>query len=301
MERESQKMKIAVILTCHNRKDSTLECLRCIADLRKPGNIEVEIFLVNDGSTDGTEEAVRRQFPLVYIIPGHGELYWNGGMRLAWEVAAEQNNYDFYFWVNDDTNLEQDALEEMLFCEREARKISPAGVVIVGACCDKCERGRFSYGGRIHEELIVPDGSLQECIHMNGNCVLIPRIVYEAVGNLSPDFTHTCGDYDYGLRAIENGFKLFTTRKYVAKCSSNKWVPVCFNGDYSIRVRFREFNKGKKFNKVEYRTYLTRHLSNKWILLYAKAYIKMLFPQLYHRFKCLQANGRHSLPLKIGS
>ena len=58
--------RIAVLMTCHNRKAKTIRCLRNLYCQ----NINLDIFLVNDGCTDGTEEFVAKEFPKVNIIEG---------------------------------------------------------------------------------------------------------------------------------------------------------------------------------------------------------------------------------------
>ena len=70
----------------------------------------LDIYLVDDGSNDGTNESVSKLFPMVNIILGDGTLFWNKGMRLAWKTAAEKQDYEFYLWLNDDVLLNNDGL-----------------------------------------------------------------------------------------------------------------------------------------------------------------------------------------------
>ena len=61
-------MKIAVLLTCFNRKDKTLSCLTslyqalCIYNNKVEDKVELSIYLTDDGCTDGTGDAVRDNF-----------------------------------------------------------------------------------------------------------------------------------------------------------------------------------------------------------------------------------------------
>lgn len=73
----------------------------------------VDVYLTNDGCTDGTPEAIALQYPKVYIINGDGNLFWNRGMYTAWQEAAKKD-YDFYIWLNDDTILLPNALRILL-------------------------------------------------------------------------------------------------------------------------------------------------------------------------------------------
>lgn len=79
---------IAVLLTCHNRREKTLSCLQSLFGATMPEGYKTEVFLVDDGSTDGTGEAVEKCFPQVTVIQGDGNLYWNKGMNLAWKNAV---------------------------------------------------------------------------------------------------------------------------------------------------------------------------------------------------------------------
>ena len=61
-------MKIAVLMTVHNRKEKTLMCLDNLFRQKVPNDIAVEVYLTDDGCTDGTSEAVKIKYPNVHII-----------------------------------------------------------------------------------------------------------------------------------------------------------------------------------------------------------------------------------------
>jgi hypothetical protein len=42
-------------------------------------------------SSDGTSEAVCEAFPQASILRGQGSLFWNGGMRVAFEAAMQRD------------------------------------------------------------------------------------------------------------------------------------------------------------------------------------------------------------------
>ena len=87
--------RIAVLITCFNRREKTLQCLRLISSQKTRPNIETNVFIVDGGSSDGTPEAIQKAFPKVKVKVEEG-LYWAGGMREAWKMAADEGDYDYY-------------------------------------------------------------------------------------------------------------------------------------------------------------------------------------------------------------
>ncbi|MBN8861166.1 MAG: glycosyltransferase family 2 protein [Sphingobacteriales bacterium] len=217
---------IAVLLTCYNRKKKTLSCLDDLFKCILPEAYKLSVFLVDDSSTDGTAEAVKQQFPRVQLIYGNGSLYWNRGMHLAWQKAKEKADFDYYLWLNDDTDLMPDALIEMLECAA----LQQNSAIICGAICSRITHS-FSYGGRDADgKEVLPDNDMPECNVINGNCVLVSREICNRVGMLDPVYPHAIGDHEYGLRAAKNGFTSVTTRKFIGYCERNDALPAwCYS------------------------------------------------------------------------
>jgi GT2 family glycosyltransferase len=209
---------IAVLITCYNRRDKTLACLQALFASELPGGVTLQVFLVDDGCTDGTADAVNAAYPAVKIIKGDGNLFWNRGMHLAWQIATREKDYDYYLWLNDDTYLIQKAIEVML----SAAESTESKAIIVAACCSKIN-GELTYSGfLLNGQAARPSDELMQTDMFNGNCVLIPKFVYQKVGNLELLFHHSIGDFDYGLRAIKQGIKSFIAPGFLAYCESHE-------------------------------------------------------------------------------
>jgi GT2 family glycosyltransferase len=223
-----QLTTIAVLLTCYNRREKTLQCLKALYEQDLPTGIELNSYLVDDASTDGTAEAVRQNYPDVHVLHGTGSLFWNGGMRSAFG-AAQADDPDYYLWLNDDTILHPHAVRTLLDVSRQLAHQKVDRAIVIGSTLDP-ETGRPSYGGlkqtywwhptkfhHIHSDPNQP----RPCDTLNGNCVLVSRAVASLVGNFSPEYTHNLGDYDYGLRARRKGCSVWMAPGYLATCSAN--------------------------------------------------------------------------------
>lgn len=204
-------MSIAVLMTCHNRVETTLTCLRRLMPQLSPTD---GVFLVDDGSMDGTGVKVKAEFSDVNVINGDGTLYWARGMHLAWESAMKSGgSFDFFFWLNDDVMLKPDAISAL---RSDYTRLTSASV-LVGACEYE---GECTYSGTNEKDRkLAPNGQPQAADGwFNGNVVLVPESVFEKVGMISPNYTHARADYDYAERLKLAGIPFYVASKYVGEC-----------------------------------------------------------------------------------
>lgn len=224
-------IRLAVLLTAHNRCATTLRCLQRVFELKQAA----DVFLVDDNSSDGTSAAVSSTFPQVCVIAGSGDLFWNRGMYLAWQHATA-GNYSHFLWLNDDVVLYDDCFFELLacsaLCEHQA---------IISGIIESHNSKVVLYGGTDSARfLLAPNGAMQPITNMNGNVVLVPAAVYAKLGNLDPHFHHDLGDIDYGLRAQRHNIEVLTTRVAVGSCDRNN----------TCRVRLWDANLWSRFKKL---------------------------------------------------
>lgn len=228
---------VAVLLTVFNRREKTLACLdNCFRQFDSLAALEkysFTVYLVDDGSTDGTADAVAAQYPAVRLLRGEGGLYWNQGMRRAWEEAARED-YDFYLWLNDDTLMNEGALATLM----ETSEFLRHRAILVGTAVDA--QGQYSYGGRTRSNRIVePDPAIPTpCYTFNGNLVLLPRSVYRVLGNLEAAYRHSFGDYDYGVRALRKGIARVVAPGVLARCDRNPGVERWRDARFPLRERY---------------------------------------------------------------
>jgi len=273
--------RVAVLMTCHNRVASTIQSISLLK-AQQGAAVEMEIFLVDDGSSDGTAEAIKNRFPDTNILAGNGSLYWCGGTRLAFERAM-QSDYDFYLWLNDDTSLYPDCLQRLMTTYRELAVQIGEALIVVGSIRDP-DTGILSYGGwqkcrgllgSISWEKIPPDLSAPIfCDTINGNCVLIPREVVRRIGNLDQVFRHSMGDLDYGLRARKNGCQIAIAPGFVGECKENDGSGLWTDHNLPTRLRWKKLLGPKGLPIKEWGVFTRRHKGRLWPLVWLSPYIR---------------------------
>ncbi len=202
-------MKVSAIVVNWNGKDLLRSCLK---SLEGQSHQDLEIIVVDNGSTDGSAEMVRGESPKVRLIENGTNLGFaspnNQGMR---EATGEA-----FFLINNDAEAEPgcvtrlvDELEEDLGVGMVAPKIvdhaggrtidSVGGLFIYP---DGMSRGR----GRGEEDRGQYD-SLKDMLLPSACACLYRRAMVEEVGNFDEDFYAYCEDTDLGLRGRLAGWK----------------------------------------------------------------------------------------------
>jgi GT2 family glycosyltransferase len=280
----TQATRLCAVMTCFNRRDKTLACLealRCSAE--QAGGIRLSAVLVDDGSNDGTAEAVKARYPWVQVVVNEGPpLFWCRGMHLALAQAMPKG-FDYYLLLNDDTMLAPDALAGLVACAVQMRLQGGKPVLVVGSTED-ATTGLHTYGGeRIASPLrrttflrVPPSAEPQPIDTFNGNVVLLPADVVALVGNVDPLFEHAMGDIDYGLRARQAGVAQWLAPGFHGTCSNNPVTGTFSDQRLGLRARWRHILSRKGLPWRSWLHFTRRHTGVIWPLFFLWPYVRLL-------------------------
>jgi GT2 family glycosyltransferase len=277
-------MDIVALLTSHNRRELTVRCLReffgqRFETTRRP---DLRAVVVDDGSTDGTARALEAEFGEARVIAADGSLYWARGMQLAESRATAGDHHPAYLlWLNDDVTLDSTALERML-----AAASTHPDTIIVGALRDP-DTDRISYSGvrqsswhPLRTRLVEPADEPVEADTFNGNVVLVPRPVYEALGSIDGRFSHAQADFDYGLRARSAGFRVVVAAGTVGTCKRGAPTGTLYDTTLSLRRRWQLAQSPKGLPMGSHARFLRRHGGRLWPVFWAAPYVKLIATSL---------------------
>jgi len=304
-------MRIATIVTCFNRKDKTTKCLNCLLTSIDNYNrnddgdeIQLAVYLTEDGCTDGTADAVKNICKDIelHIVQGNGQCYWAGGMRMAWRKALEDSkDWDFYLLLNDDTFMEPDCIDKLMQTHHYCiGKYGKPGIYS-GITCAPDDRNTITYGGYVWrnyflglDRILQPTGTPQPCAKANSNIMLVSGDVEKGIGIFYDGFIHGAADYDYSMQAIKKGYPVLVTGEICGSC------------DYDHHSIEQKKEKILKMNLQQRKEYFNhplhsnhdtilhkrRNMPQRYVLGYLGRLLNLYAPKLYYFISDIR-NKRH--------
>jgi len=270
-------VRVVALVTCHNRRTLTLRCLHSLFSQELPESAPiVEAVVVDDGSTDGTSDAIRAEFDHAFVVHADGSLYWARGMQVA-EIRAAQRRPEYFLWLNDDVTLDPTALSHLL-----ATADACPEAIVVGALRDP-ETGAVTYSGVkqsswhvLRTRVVQPGDEPRDADTFNGNVVLVPRAVSERVGPIDGGFAHSQADFDYGLRAREERIRIVVAAGTVGVCPRGHLSGTFRDTTLPLRTRWRLIQGPKGLPMRSHARFLRRHGGRLWPLFWAAPYVKLV-------------------------
>ena len=236
--------RVGIAFPVHNRREITLQCLRSLARIDSEG-LEVHVVMVDDGSTDGTSEAVEREFPEVEVIRGDGNLWFtestNVGVR-----AALKHDPDYIVMMNDDQVFDSKFLKYLVeTAEKYPRTIVGPLLLLwnephkIFQVSPRWET--FSGGWRhwYHQTVWTVPKKTWEVEIIVGNCVLIPVEAIRECGVMDSKRHLNCGDAEYTPRLRRKGWRLLIDPRARVFCQPN-----------TVWERISEMSLRRKFDKL---------------------------------------------------
>lgn len=196
---------VYVILPVHNRRAITVDF---VEHLQKQTYPQIKLVLVDDGSKDGTAEAVTSLLPDTAVVRGDGNLWWAGGLQagINWLKENAVALDSVVVMINDDTRIPEDFVEtgvsllsnseKTLFCA-QAFSLQTGELVDAGVHYDWL---RF--------KIMTPKNESEiNCTSTRGLFLKFSDVL--KIGDFKPNILpHYTSDYEYTIRAWRKGFRL---------------------------------------------------------------------------------------------
>lgn len=207
------RQKVSVIILNWNGREVLGPCLDSLARITDP---PLDVIVVDNGSTDSSQEIVREKYPEVELIENGENLLFAAGNNVGIEAALDRGA-EFILLLNNDTEVDPSFAAELL-----AAFDDPAVGIAGPKIYYHDDPDRIWYGGGgfnrltgvpFHNGLRRMDDTFADPARTTGwvtGCsLMVRREVYEETGLLDPSYTIYCEDVDFCLRAAEAGWKLY--------------------------------------------------------------------------------------------
>ena len=208
---------IHIVIPVFNRWHFTSLCLDSIYNqLYK----DFLVIVVDHGSTDGTSEKIRSDFPQVVLLNGDESMWWTAATNLG-VLYAINNNADYVLTLNNDLIVYSNYLENLFSAIQKhpnsilgsitLDKKNPEKIVYAGTKWNPCTaKYRPTINLQQSWEKIMRDYFLIRSELLPGRGTLIATEVFKKVGLFDEvNFPHYAADEDFSLRCKKEGYDLF--------------------------------------------------------------------------------------------
>lgn len=214
-------MNVSIIIVNYNTKDLLHNCIKSIYD--KTQDLAFEVIVVDNASTDGSQQMILDDFPKVVLVASLENL----GFGKANNLGVAKSNGDYLFFLNSDTILLNNAVKIFydFFESTNNKGFSIAGSVLLNSdLVPVHSSGRFPSRYGILKEVfdkytkgIKPNISSEERFTFDNDCcfevdyitgadLFIKKKVFNLVGGFDPDFFMYYEDSDFQKRMQKLGF-----------------------------------------------------------------------------------------------
>ncbi len=212
---------IYIVIPVHNNKNYTKDCLQC---LQKQIYSDFKIIVVDDGSTDGTDVMIKKNYPDVFLLKGDGNLWWAGATNLGidWALNAGGES-DYILTLNNDLVVKENYLASLMDSAKSFKD-----TLIGSLSADLKHPEEINDGGvKINfwtakyeslnkgKTLAVLDNQPNKHVEvsaLSGRGTLIPFTVFKAIGTYNyKQLPHYGADYEFSIRAKNAGFPLMVS------------------------------------------------------------------------------------------
>lgn len=199
---------VSIIILNFNGREHLQTCLSSLENLDFPKR-ELEIIVVDNGSTDGSLGLVRAQFPHVVLVQNATNL----GFSKAANIGAERARGKYLALLNNDMRVDSKWLSVLIDAVRQK------GFACVGSKVMNWDGSADDFKGRTDDafclayepsdqsESLVATAPLSLSLFASGGAALFDKLAFQDVGGFDPDFFLYQEDVDLGWRLWLRGYE----------------------------------------------------------------------------------------------
>lgn len=202
---------VSISITNWNGKKFLLDCLESISKQSYPSSL-LDVMVVDNGSADGSLEAVKRYYPWVRVFPQKVNLGFTAGMN----IGLKNTRGKYTLILNNDEILDQDCVWQLVKIAETDPKIALAGAKIYSMDQPKkiqCMWGEIDLKTMHINRVgagIIDEGQYEEVVEADyvSFSGIVRNKILRQVGFLDGRYFHSFEDTDLMIRLKKAGYKL---------------------------------------------------------------------------------------------
>jgi GT2 family glycosyltransferase len=213
LESMERNPEVSIILVNYNDRPNLEDCLLSLR--QNVQGIDFEIIVVDNNSSDGSQDFVEKEYPRAKLIRNQENL----GFAKANNLGIKESKGEFILFLNTDTVIYPQTLENLLKEMREDSRIGAVGPALL--------RGKNAYQISFGKKVSFLRELIQKCLlnsflklwlkislkkrvvgWLSGACFLTRKDVLEKVGTYDENFFLYFEDIDLCYRMKKKGYKL---------------------------------------------------------------------------------------------
>lgn len=189
--------KVSIIVLNYNG----LEFLKkCLSSIDKQTHPQIEVVVTDNNSTDGSVEYIKGLDKVILVANKE-----NYGYAKANNLAAQKATGEFLFFLNNDTELDEDTIEKMLLCYQENSVVTPAQIQLISGK----ELVRTGAGMDIFGYPYVNDDPRKTRVfYADGAGIFVKKKDFLKIGGFDEELFIFQEDIDFSWRAQMLGYKV---------------------------------------------------------------------------------------------
>jgi len=182
----------SVVISTKSRKDELRHALKsCVAqDGFSTG--EIEVLVIDDGSTDGTADVVRSEFPDVRLV----RFEQSEGLIVQRNRGVELARAPIAIIIDDDALFSTPNVVRGIVADFDHARVGALAVPMHDMC----------YPDTSLKQRAPDDHDVLWMAHFKGTAQALRRSVFQRVGGFRASLVHQCEEMDYCLRMLAAGY-----------------------------------------------------------------------------------------------
>ena len=208
---------MSIVIVCWNNRDYLDPCLQSLYDSNLDSSFEVVV--VDNGSTDGSQQMLRDKYPDVKIIQNEG----NVGLGKASNQGIKSSDGEFILLFNNDTIVNKHALDSIVNVMREKPDAGAVGLKLLNG--DGSFQSGYGNFSTLWEEFLIAiqvgeriwpgyplqgdSKTIQQVGWMSSACLLVRRETLNQIGLLNEHYFIYGDETDLQYRMKKAGWKAY--------------------------------------------------------------------------------------------